>query len=91
MASNGFLGSNPQDMQDLISKLDQAIQKIEEASNLVNNKVQNVQWNGNDADRFRNSEWPNSKNQLKKVVTDLEQVKQTVKKQKAEQEKTSAH
>lgn len=89
MAANGFLGNDPQDMQILISNLNTAIEQIQGAMNLVDGKVQSVQWNGTDADNFRNSEWPNSKSQLTKVITDLGVARDTVQRQKSEQEQAS--
>lgn len=89
MAANGFLGNDPQDMQVLIGNLNTAIDQIQSAMALVDGKVNSVQWNGTDADNFRNSEWPNSKNQLTKVIQDMGVARDTVQRQKAEQEQAS--
>lgn len=88
MAGN-MVGSDLQDMQALIGKLDQAIGQIQDAMNSVDGKVNSVVWRGPDADRFRSSEWPNTKSQLTKVINDLTTVKTTVTRQRSEQENTS--
>lgn len=88
MAGN-FFGSDLNDMQQLIGKLDQAIGQIQDAMNSVDSKVGQVAWAGPDADRFKSSEWPNTRTQLTKVINDLTTVKGTVTRQRAEQENTS--
>lgn len=84
MAGN-MIGNNTEDMQDLMNKLSTAIDQIQSAMGTVDGKVQSVLWNGPDADRFRGSEWPNSKTQLNKVISDLTTVRTTVQRQKDEQ------
>lgn len=88
MAGNMY-GSDLNDMQDLIGKLDQAITQIQDAMNSVNGKVGSVAWAGPDADRFKSSEWPTTRTQLTKVINDLTTVKTTVTRQRTEQENTS--
>ncbi len=88
MAGN-MIGSDLGDMQDLIGKLAQAIDQIQGAMGSVDGKVNSVVWRGPDADRFRSSEWPNTKSQLTRVISDLTTVKETVQRQRSEQESTS--
>ena len=86
-----FLGNNPQDMQDLITKINNAVNQIRDAMNQIEGKVNNVQWNGSDATRFKTVQWPESKTSLTTIISNLEGVAQLVTKQKTEQEQTSAN
>lgn len=86
-----FLGNNPQDMQDLVTKIKHAVDSINQAISQLDGKVSSVQWNGPDATKFKTSDWPSHKGNLSKIVTDLEQVAQVVTKQKEQQEQTSAN
>ncbi|AJT40473.1 WXG100 family type VII secretion target [Psychromicrobium lacuslunae] len=86
-----FLGSNPEDMQDLITKINQAVDQIHQAVNGLDSKATSVQWNGPDANNFKHTEWPQHKQNLNKVADDLHQVGQTVQKQRQQQIDTSGH
>ena len=80
-----MLGSDPQDMAELVSKLASAIDQITSAMSTLDGKAQSVRWEGPDANRFKGTTWPTSKKQLNNVINDLTQVKQLVNKQKQEQ------
>lgn len=86
----GMLGSDPQDMGELISKLGTAIDQIQQAMGTLDSKAQSVRWEGPDANRFKSSQWPQSKQQLNRVIHDLNDVKTLVTRQKAEQERASS-
>ena len=85
-----MLGSDPQDMAELISKIATAIDQIQSAMGTLDSKAQSVRWEGPDAQRFKGSQWPQSKQQLNRVVADLNDVKVLVTRQKAQQETASA-
>ncbi len=85
-----MLGSDPQDMAELISKIATAIDQIQSAMGTLDSKAQSVRWEGPDAQRFKGSQWPQSKQQLNRVVADLNEVKVLVTRQKAQQESASA-
>lgn len=85
-----MLGSDPQDMAELISKLAQAVDQIQSAMSTLDAKAQSVRWEGPDAKRFKGSQWPQSKQQLNRVVADLNDVKVLVTRQKTQQENASA-
>lgn len=80
-----MLGSDPQDMAQLVAKLATAIDQINQAMSTLDSKAQSVRWEGPDANRFKSSQWPASKQQLSRVVTELTEVKQLVNKQKQQQ------
>jgi len=86
----GMLGSDPQDMAELISKLATAIDQIQSAMGTLDGKVNSVNWKGPDAERFKGTQWPQSKQQLNRVINDLNDVKTLVNRQKSEQERASA-
>ncbi|MFC8303501.1 hypothetical protein ACFUCV_07415 [Specibacter sp. NPDC057265] len=85
-----MLGSDPQDMAELISKIATAIDQIQSAMGTLDSKAQSVRWEGPDAKRFKGSQWPQSKQQLNRVVADLNDVKVLVTRQKTQQENASA-
>ncbi|PYH00278.1 hypothetical protein CVV67_11020 [Arthrobacter stackebrandtii] len=77
-------------MQQLVNTLTQAIDQIQSAMTLVDNKANSVQWQGPDADTFKGSTWPNSKGQLNNVITDLTDVRSKVTTQRQQQIDASA-
>lgn len=87
----GIIGNDPQDMADLVSKLGTAIDQITQAMSTLDSKAQSVQWEGPDAARFKGTQWPQSKQQLARVVADLGDVKTLVNKQKQQQLDTSSN
>ncbi|MHA7175025.1 hypothetical protein ACX80D_00035 [Arthrobacter sp. Sr24] len=58
-----MLGSDPQDMAELVSKLASAIEQITSAMSTLDSKAQSVRWEGPDANRFKGTTWPRSKKQ----------------------------
>ncbi|WP_285726596.1 hypothetical protein [Psychromicrobium xiongbiense] len=89
--SDAFLGNNPQDMQDLVNKINQAVTDIQNAVTGLDAKATSVQWNGPDANNFKHTEWPAHKAKLNNIVQDLQTVSQTVSKQREQQITTSAN
>ncbi|MFQ4149704.1 hypothetical protein AAGW05_13580 [Arthrobacter sp. LAPM80] len=87
----GMIGNDPQDMADLVSKLASAIDQISHAMSSIDGKANSVQWAGPDATRFKGSQWPASKQQLNRVISDLNDVKTLVSKQRQQQLDTSAN
>ncbi|WP_207343673.1 hypothetical protein [Arthrobacter sp. E3] len=81
----GMLGSDPQDMADLASKLGNAIDQITQVMSTLDSKASSVLWEGPDAKRFKGTEWPMSKKALARVIADLGNVKTVVNKQMNEQ------
>ncbi|WP_155848585.1 WXG100 family type VII secretion target [Arthrobacter sp. 35W] len=89
--ANGIIGNDPADMADLMGKLDHAVNEIHNLTNTLDSKAQSVRWEGQDANNFKHSQWPDHKRGLKQIAAQLEEVKNTVKRQKEEQERTSSH
>ncbi|MEL7975456.1 WXG100 family type VII secretion target [Isoptericola sp. F-RaC21] len=85
----GYLGLNPEEMQQLVQVLRKKADKIEELVGKLNQQVKATTWDGPDAERFK-SEWE-SKHQtaLKQVATALEQISQAAKKELDQQKATS--
>ncbi|MDQ0278337.1 uncharacterized protein YukE [Arthrobacter silviterrae] len=86
----GMLGSDPNDMADLVNKIGHAVDQIHTVTSTLDSKAQSVRWEGPDANRFKSSEWPSYKASLQRVAQDLEQVKNLVNKQKEQQINASA-
>ncbi|NYE96620.1 uncharacterized protein YukE [Psychromicrobium silvestre] len=86
-----FLGNNPEDMQELVTKINQAVEQIHQAVSGLDAKATSVQWHGQDANNFKHTEWPQHKSQLNKVAEDLRSVGQNVAKQRQQQIETSGH
>ncbi|MGA7203085.1 MAG: hypothetical protein WBX27_00480 [Specibacter sp.] len=81
----GMIGSDPQDMADLVNKLAHAVDQIQQITSTLDNKAHSVRWEGPDANRFKSSDWPAYKSSLTKVAQSLGEVKTLVNKQKQEQ------
>ncbi|WP_150117044.1 hypothetical protein [Arthrobacter sp. ERGS1:01] len=81
----GMLGNNPADMADLANKLAQAVDQINQITSTLDSKAHGVQWEGPDANRFKSSDWPSHKSALSRVAQELDQVKNTVNRQRQEQ------
>lgn len=81
----GMIGNDPQDMGELVSKLSTAVDQITQAMTSLDGKAQSVRWEGPDATRFKGTQWPSSKQQLARVIADLNDVKALVARQKQQQ------
>jgi uncharacterized protein YukE len=87
--ANGIIGNNPADMADLMAKLGQAVSDLHNLTSTLDSKATSVQWQGPDADNFKHNDWPNHKKGLTQIAAQLEEVKNTVRRQKEEQENAS--
>ncbi|WP_104086879.1 WXG100 family type VII secretion target [Arthrobacter sp. GMC3] len=81
----GMIGNDPQDMGELATKLNQAVEQIHQLTAMLDSKAQSVRWEGPDATRFKSTQWPQHKTALTRVSQELESVKNLVNKQKQEQ------
>lgn len=81
----GMIGNNSEEMSELVSKLSQAVDQITQAMTSLDGKAQSVNWVGPDATRFKGTQWPASKQQLARVIADLNDVKALVAKQRQQQ------
>lgn len=65
-------GMNVQEVKDLGGRLKSISQQINDMVNMLNGKVNNTSWVGPDATKFKNDWWPQHRQHLQKMVTDLD-------------------
>ncbi|WP_425955076.1 WXG100 family type VII secretion target [Xylanimonas sp. McL0601] len=87
--SGNYLGLNPEDMQQLITMLNNKAGKIEEIAQKLTQQVKTTTWDGPDAARFKN-EWDSDHSKkLHKVAQALEQIAKSAKQELNQQTQTS--
>lgn len=89
MASNISHGMNVGEVKALGNQLKSISNDINSAINLLNGKVNNTSWVGPDATKFKNDWWPQHRQHLQKMVTDLNGFGQSALNNASEQENIS--
>jgi hypothetical protein len=80
---------NPQEVRDLGGHLQRVAGDIERLMGEVNTKVGSTTWVGPDATQFKDQWWPEHRQHLQRVATDLNGFGQAALNNAAEQEQTS--
>lgn len=82
-------GMNIGEVRDLAGKLKQISQEINGMVNMLNGKVNSTSWVGPDATKFKSDWWPQHRQHLQKMATDLDGFGQSALNNATEQENVS--
>ncbi len=83
-------GMNVTEVKDLGNKLKQISQQITDMVNMLNGKVNSTSWLGPDASRFKDQWWPQHRQHLQSMASDLSGFGQSALNNASEQEQVSS-
>lgn len=83
-------GMNPEDVRGLGQQLQTLSGQIGDMINQLNSRIASTSWVGNDANMFKEQWWPEHRNLLSKVQTDLHGFGQSAINNASEQEQASS-
>jgi uncharacterized protein YukE len=86
-----MLGLSPDSMNQLISAFNQQKETLNNVITQIEGQVNAVSWQGQDATKFKSSDWPDSKTKLTAVIQSFEGVVQALNKQLTEQQQASGN
>ena len=82
-------GMNPEEVRALGTQLQDVARQIETIMGQLNSKVGSTTWVGPDASQFKDQWWPEHRQHLQRVATDLSGFGQSALNNAAEQEQVS--
>lgn len=82
-------GMNPEEVRQLGGQLQDVSRQIESIMGQLNSKVSTTTWVGPDATQFKDQWWPEHRQHLQKVSTDLQGFGQSAINNASEQEQVS--
>jgi len=85
-----LIGQDPEQVKNLAKQLDSKASEIKNVISQLTSAVNSVQWQGQDAQKFKSDWQSNHVPQLNKVVDALQNASQSAKRNAAEQEQTSS-
>jgi uncharacterized protein YukE len=88
--TSSFVGMDPTAVRQLAAQLNQKADEIQSISQQLTSQLGNVQWVGNDANRFRDDWNSTHRNQLQQVSTALHDAASAATNNATQQEQASA-
>lgn len=88
--SNITHGNNPEQMGQLAQLLTQKSEELNQTATQLTQQLANTGWVGPDSERFR-SDWETHRAQLSQIAAQLQEVSQTVQRNRQDQEATSSN
>ncbi len=85
-----FIGQDPEQVKNLAKQLDAKASEIKNVISQLTSTVNSVNWQGQDAQKFKSDWQSHHVPQLNKVVDALQNASQSAKRNAAEQEQTSS-
>jgi uncharacterized protein YukE len=84
----GFLGSDPEKLKTFSGQMMTEAAKLDEVVNIINRKITETPWSGDDARRF-SDDWTNFEKQMKSMVTHFHDVSKQLTNEATEQRTAS--
>lgn len=89
--TSGFIGMNVEEVENLGRLLQQQADHINQVIGQLDSAVHNANWQGQDANTFKGSWWPDHKNQLSQVAQGLHGFGQSALNNASDQRTASSH